>query len=127
VGCAQPTHSVCKGDEYALYPHNLSEDVSYSVRQALVKAKVNAVRGLSSDLVGFDQASAIDHVKTGWKARPLTHLYPHRIPVRLMDDVGNRDPWIAVIEQSCFLCLNTEGVNEQSYLFCITRNKHSEF
>lgn len=117
-------HGVCKEDEYALYPLNSSEDILNNVR---IKARVTAVRGLTSDLVGFDPTSVINQVNTGWKARPLTHLYPHRIPVRLMDDVGNQDPWMPVMEHSRFLCLSTKDANEQPCLYSIKRNERNEF
>jgi Caspase domain len=120
-------HGVYKDDEYAVYPFDSSEDVANNAKQASVKVRVDAVRGLTSDLVGINPMSATSQVKTGWKARPLTHLPPKKVLVRHMDYGDNQSQWVAAAEQRRFLRLSTEDVESQPCLFNVTRNGQNEY
>jgi hypothetical protein len=120
-------HGVYKDDEYVVYPLDSSEDISNDAEQASIKVRVDAVRGLTSDLVGIDQMSITSHVKTGWKARPLTRLSPQKVLVRLMASVDNQSQWIAAAKERRFLHLSPEDVEGQPCLFNVTRNERNEY
>jgi hypothetical protein len=120
-------HGVYKDDQYAIYPLDSSEDVSNNAEQASIKVRVDTVRGLTSDLVGIDPTSVTSQVKTGWRARPITHLSPRKVLVRLMAHVGNQSQWMVAANQRRFLRLLTEDVEGQPCLFNVTRNARDEY
>jgi hypothetical protein len=124
---AGDAHGVCKDDEYAIYPLDLSEDISNIAKYDPVKVRVDTVRGLTSDLVGIEPTSITSQIKTGWKARPLTSLSPRKILVRLMAHVGNQAQWIAAAKQRRFLHLSTEDVGGQPCLFNVKCNEGNEY
>lgn len=76
-------HGVCMDYEYALYPFDSSESVSSNTSQIPIKARVHAVRGLTSDLVVADSALNQSQVKTGWKARLLTRMSSHKVSIMI--------------------------------------------
>jgi hypothetical protein len=120
-------HGVYKDDEYAIYPLDSPEDVFNNAKQASVEVRVDAVRGLTSDLVGINSVSATSQVKTGWKAKPLTHLPPRKVLVRHMDYGDNQSQWVAAARQRRFLHLSTEDVESQPCLFNVKRNELNEY
>lgn len=120
-------HGVDKDDEYAIYPFNGSEDVSNNTNKAPVKARVDTVRGLTSDLVETDPTSTTIQVKTGSTARPLTHLRHQKISVQLMANMGDEAQWMATAKRARFLQLSTEGREGQSCLFNIGRNERNDY
>jgi hypothetical protein len=120
-------HGVHEGDEYALYPLNKPENVSNDAEQDSTRAKVSAVRGLTSDLVQLDPISAMSRVKTGWKAKPLTHLSPQKLPVQLKPSLGDPSQWITAAKQRRFLHISAEEVEGQPFLFSVERNERSEY
>jgi hypothetical protein len=79
---------VFEDDEYALYPLHTHEDVFNDTTQASAKVRVDAVRALTSDLVVMTPTFVTSHARERWKARPLTHLAPQKVLVRLMASVN---------------------------------------
>jgi hypothetical protein len=120
-------HGVCEDDEYALSPLNSPEDVFTNARIGLVRVKVVAVRGLTSDLVGIEPTTIPGRVKTGWKARPLTSLSPRKVLIGLMANVGDQAQWMATAKQRGCRYLVLEGAGDQGCLFNVTRNKGHEY
>jgi hypothetical protein len=120
-------HGVFEDDEYALYPLHTPEDVFSDTTQAFVKARVEAVRALTSDLVGINPTFVTSHVGERWKARPLTHLAPQKVPVRLMSSVNHQPQWIAAAKQRRFLHLSTADMEGQPCMFNVTCNEHNEY
>ena len=110
---AGAAHGVYCGDEYTVYPANLP-DVSKNLNPILRRAKVDTVRGLTSDLILTDSESD-EHIKTGWRARPLTSSTPHKITVSLRNNVD-----VATVEQ------RTAPKHEKRFLRTITEDEHCQ-
>jgi hypothetical protein len=120
-------HGVFEDDEYALYPLPTSEDVFSDTTQASAKVRVDAVRALTSDLVEITPKFVTGHVRERWKARPLTHLAPQKVLVRLMPSVNHQSQWITAVKQRRFLHLSTADMEGHPCLFNVTRNEHNEY
>lgn len=72
---ASYAHSVSRGDEYYLLPIRASDTIATAdVFEAPVRAKVSSVEGLTPELQVIDPVSSSTKVKTGWKAKRLSHL-----------------------------------------------------
>ena len=92
-----------------------------------MRAKVDNVRDLTSDLVGIEPTSDLTRAKTGWKATPLTSLSTQKVLVRLMASVGDRAQWMAATKQRDTLYLSIEGEEGQPCLFNVTQNTCNEY
>ncbi|RYP16784.1 hypothetical protein DL767_010131 [Monosporascus sp. MG133] len=126
LGAGQ-AHGVYKGDEYAVYPFHLSEVSAGQIRgTAPAIVRVDTVRCLTSDLVGVKPASAA-HIKTGWKAKPITYLSPLKISVRLAASVGSPHQWQEAAKQQCFLNLRPANGDTEPCTFNVTVNDHEEY
>ena len=120
-------HGVCEGDEYALCPLNAPEDVFTNIEKSQLRAKVDNVRDLTSDLAGIGPTFDLTRAKTGWKATPLTSLSTQKVLVRLMASVGNRDQWMEATKQRYTRYLSIEGEEGQPCLFNVTQNTCNEY
>jgi hypothetical protein len=58
-------HGVFEDDEYALYPLRTPEDVFSDTMQASAKARVDAVRTLTSDMVGINLIFVTSSIRIG--------------------------------------------------------------
>lgn len=116
-------HGVSEDDEYAVYPLESSEDVFRDADKVSFNARVTAVGSVQSDLIVSNAKSAAVGARTRWKARPLTHLSPWKIAVRLMIDDDNQAQWTTIAKSIPYLRLFTKTVEGQPYLFKVTRNE----
>lgn len=119
-------HGVCKGDEYALYPF---DHPANATNQAPIMARVDPVRGLTSDLVlDTESTPAMGQVATRWKAKLIACLSPQKIHVRLMSSVDGKLEWRGLAqEHQKFLHLSAEGEETESCIFSVILNKNEEF
>lgn len=125
---AGEAHGVHKGDEYAVYPFDTPEDVDSRASRASVMAKVDTVRCLTSDLMGVGElASPVDQIRTGWKAKPVTHFSPRKTSVRLMASGGCQVFREEAAKQWRFLRLCTENHATEPCIFNVTLNEHNEY
>jgi hypothetical protein len=120
-------HGVFEGDEYALYPLYTPGHIFSDTTQASAKVRVDAVRALTSDLVGIDPTFVTTQVGERWKARPLTHLAPQKVLVRILPSVNHQPQWIAAAKQRRFLHLSTADMEGQPCLFNIILNDRNEY
>ena len=120
-------HGVSEDDEYAVYPLESSEDIFKNADKVSFNARVTAVGSVQSDLIVANAKSIAVGPRTRWKARPLTHLSPWKIPVRLMIDDDNQAQWTTLAKSIPYMRLFTNTVEGQPYLFNVTRNEHSEY
>ncbi|KAE8447332.1 hypothetical protein EG329_010890 [Mollisiaceae sp. DMI_Dod_QoI] len=123
---AGQAHGVHNGDEYVVYPIESSERVVSQKNESLVRVRVDAVRCLTSDLVGVEPTSPIAHIKTGWKAKLATCLSLKKIPVRLLESARCQLQWEEAALQQRFLHLCTENDTEPC-IFNVTVNEHHEY
>ncbi|KAH0558764.1 hypothetical protein GP486_004595 [Trichoglossum hirsutum] len=120
---AGSAHGVCKDDEYDVFPW-LSEASSGNL--APVRVKVDAVRGLTSDLVGIDAAPIANQVETPSKARLCTRRAPRKVLVGIQG-VDNELQWIAAAEQRNLSYLFAQSTQGQDCDFSVTCNELSEY
>ncbi|CAF9942049.1 hypothetical protein IMSHALPRED_003172 [Imshaugia aleurites] len=120
-------HGVQKGDEYALYPFDSSDDVLKRTIQAFTKVRVDSVGGLFSELVGIDQSFDLSKVETGWNARRLTCLTPRKTMVQLEAQIGNEDEWMTAAKRLQFMALSAQNRSSQPASFNVVINKLNEY
>jgi len=91
-----------------------------------VKVRVDAVRCLTSDLVGIEPTSPIKQIKTGWKAQAVTCLSPLKVSVRIMESAFSQFPWEEAAQQQRFLHLCTKNDTKPCH-FNVTVNEKNEY
>lgn len=124
---AGEAHGVCKGDEYAVYPFETPEGVTKQIHEESVMVTVDTVRCLTSDVVEIRSLPDTKHIKTGWKARPVTYFSPRKISMQLMASVVNQSQVIEAGKQRPFLRLSTENDGAEPCIFKVNLNKHMEY
>jgi hypothetical protein len=117
---AGQVHGVHKGDEYAVYPFEMSEHIAKEKDEAPMIVKVDAVRYLESDLVELKPTLTGRQISTGWKARPITSLSPRKIRVGLLASVDEKGQWSEAAKDLRFLDLCTEQKDEEPCTFNVT-------
>jgi len=121
-------HGVYRGDEYALYLFNSAEGSTSQADDALTTAQVCTVRCLTSDLEGVDpEIIPKEANKTGWKAKPLTHLNPWKISARLEKDICVSQEQLDAAKQRPFLMLLSNDEDTEPCIFMVTINSHREY
>jgi len=118
-------HGVCKGDEFAIYPFEV--DAFSASKHISMNFRIENIRGLTSDLVEMEPRTNTIQVKTGWKAKPLTHLSPQKVLVHIFDQAGDISLWKKVAKQKRFVLLSTENAKGQPCLFSVTCNDQNEY
>ncbi|KAK3984181.1 caspase domain-containing protein [Cladorrhinum sp. PSN332] len=128
---AGEAHGVHKGDEYAVYPLDTPEGAVDRTSGTSVMVRVGTVRCLTSDLVGAGEAasvvSAVKQIKTGWKAKLVTHLSPRKTSVRLTASASSQLRWTEAEKQQRFLHLCTEEDDTEPCIFHVALNEHEEY
>ncbi|KAK3342028.1 caspase domain-containing protein [Lasiosphaeria hispida] len=128
---AGEAHGVHKGDEYVVYPFNTPEDVVSRTSGTSVLLRVETVRCLTSDLVRVEEAppapSPVERIETGWKAKPVTCLSPHKVSVRLSASASSQLSWTEAEKQQRFLHLCTDGEDTEPCIFYVALNEHKEY
>jgi tetratricopeptide (TPR) repeat protein len=103
---AGQAHGVHKGDDYVVYPFHASESATSQTNEA--------------------PTSAIQPVKIGWKAKPVTPLSYRKISMRLMESALCQFQSEEVAQQQRFLHLCTEN-DPDPCIFNVTLNEHNEY
>lgn len=102
-------HGVHELDEYALYPFDTSEDPVIMASQIAIKAKVERVDCLTSNLATVELQD-MEKIRKGsaWKATLLTSISPRKICIYLLPGVPERDKLVEATKTHPFLILSTE-------------------
>ncbi|ODM20603.1 hypothetical protein SI65_03656 [Aspergillus cristatus] len=116
------------GDEYQLFPIRASDTTTTtSVAGAFVRAKVSSVEGLTSELQVIDSISSSTKVKTGWKAKRVSHLSSQRVYVRLLSSIDNPNEWIVAAGHSKFLTLLSDDAEAPLVLFNVELDQDGKY
>lgn len=124
---AGQVHDVCKGDMYALYPYNHSENAK---NQAGIHATVDTVRALTSDIVIEHTRStqAVAQIAIRWKAKLIAWRPRQKIHIRLMSSVEGKLEWRGLDPQSQrFFHLSAEGEETESCIFNVNLNENEQY
>ena len=119
-------HGVSEQDEYAAFPFELSETVRDLEVESPVIVKVTTVYGLKSRIFCVENQSS-PQVKTGWKARALTHISLQKIPVRVVDPAIEKNSRIIGPRLTRFMRFVDPGDISSPCLFSVFINRQKEF
>jgi hypothetical protein len=126
LGAGQ-AHGVYKGDEYAVYPINVPEQVTGNMSATTIMVKVDTVGCFESNLVVINPELAVRQIKAGWKAKPVTSLSPRRTRIRFKGRFNNETQWKEAAKGLRFLHLSIGNEEEEPCIFNITINEHGEY
>jgi hypothetical protein len=120
-------HGVCEGDEYAVYLFKENEDFVESAKVHFYKAKVDATRALTSDLVPNEPTFDINSVKTPRKAKLITSLSSWKVPVCITVDPADNKRWVDDAKERRYLSIAPENINGEDALFNVFINERNEY
>ncbi|PYH47506.1 caspase family protein [Aspergillus saccharolyticus JOP 1030-1] len=110
-------HGIYEGDEYALYPFDASENSTNLPPGKSFRARVSSVDAITSDLDVLEPRDTAMSNESGWKAKALTSISPHKIKAGLLDSIGNPSQWEAAARGSHFLEFHAEESQGRSCQF----------
>ncbi|KAJ5626994.1 hypothetical protein N7528_004421 [Penicillium herquei] len=125
-------HGVEKGDEYILSPFHMQHDSSAMKDsddhwQSSIRAMIDSVHGLTSELSLTERVSSLAKVKTGWIARPCSCLPSRRISVGLAPCISESHVWITAAEGKNFALVPSSSAEPASFLFSLENASGKEY
>ena len=123
---AGQAQGICKGDEFAACPLNVSELASNQTNEISRILKAETVRPFDCDLVEVGEISSASPLTTDWRAKLITCVSPRRIRVRLAANIDNKAQWLAAAKGRRFLQLLAEDEGEPC-IFNVTVNENEEY
>ncbi|KAL9042649.1 MAG: hypothetical protein Q9214_003714 [Letrouitia sp. 1 TL-2023] len=120
-------HGVFKDDEYDIFPYDPKMRIQSFTKMASVRIKVDIVHGITSDVVVTQGSSSGEEIRTGWKARPLTHFSAQKAHVNLASNVGASKDWSVALASSKFLQPISENMESPPYSYQVNMNDHLEY
>lgn len=120
---AGAAHGVCVGDEYLVYPPNSSK----YPKGVCKTVRVNAVRGLNSDLVEIKPDSGENKITTGWIAGSFKNRTICKIPVQLTVPLDEQTRWSKISSEGPFLDLSINKEQPVSCRFQVRKNENMNY
>ncbi|KAL9609813.1 MAG: hypothetical protein Q9167_005440 [Letrouitia subvulpina] len=120
-------HGVFEDDEYDIFPYDPKMRIQSLTKMASARIKVKIVHGITSDVIIIQGPSSGEEIRTGWKARPLTHFSAQKAHVELASNVGAWKDWSVALASSKFLQPVSENMESPPYSYQVTVNDHLEY
>ncbi|KAG8525776.1 uncharacterized protein KY384_000536 [Bacidia gigantensis] len=120
-------HGVSKGDEYEVFPFDPSMSIQNLAITTSARVMVNAVHGLTCDVDVTQASPSGDDIRTGWKARPLTHFSIQKVHVKIASGVDVGRDWSYALASSKFLQPFAEDTDSPTSLCQVILNDHVEY
>ena len=120
---AGAAHGVCIDDEYIIWPPNSSK-----FQEGVCKiVRVNAVRGLNSDLVEMKLNSEEHNITTGWRARSIKNCTICKTPVQLTVPLDEQVRWSKIPCEGLFLDLLINEERPVPCRFQVRKNENMDY